>query len=170
GGGGDDGKGGGRNNGGGGDGGDDPSSYGRSHIRLPKQGQVCANCGTTATPLWRRGQKNETICNACGLYLKARNTYRPVTLKRRRITIRSYNNTSPTSPNSPTKVSASLSSTSASPAPPSSYQKPIQQKPPQLDSSYNAYQPSDSIPPLSNASSSTPLSDYPRPTPNFTLL
>ncbi|KAG2234928.1 hypothetical protein INT48_000355 [Thamnidium elegans] len=42
----------------------------------------CANCGTTTTPLWRRGSNGETICNACGLYLKARNTLRPPTLKR----------------------------------------------------------------------------------------
>ncbi|OBZ84898.1 Siderophore biosynthesis regulatory protein URBS1 [Choanephora cucurbitarum] len=42
----------------------------------------CANCGTTTTPLWRRGPNGETICNACGLYLKARNTLRPPTLKR----------------------------------------------------------------------------------------
>ncbi|KAI8975939.1 GATA zinc finger-domain-containing protein, partial [Pilobolus umbonatus] len=37
----------------------------------------CFNCGTTTTPLWRRGHNGETICNACGLYLKARNTLRP---------------------------------------------------------------------------------------------
>ncbi|KAI7905341.1 GATA zinc finger-domain-containing protein, partial [Cokeromyces recurvatus] len=37
----------------------------------------CANCGTTTTPLWRRGPNGEIICNACGLYLKARNTLRP---------------------------------------------------------------------------------------------
>ncbi|KAI8577778.1 hypothetical protein K450DRAFT_164677, partial [Umbelopsis ramanniana AG] len=42
----------------------------------------CSNCGTTTTPLWRRAPNGETICNACGLYLKARNTLRPVSLKR----------------------------------------------------------------------------------------
>lgn len=45
-------------------------------------GQVCSNCGTTRTPLWRRAPDGATICNACGLYLKARNTSRPVSLKR----------------------------------------------------------------------------------------
>ncbi|KAK9470787.1 uncharacterized protein V1510DRAFT_449398 [Dipodascopsis tothii] len=45
-------------------------------------GQVCSNCGTTRTPLWRRAPDGSTICNACGLYLKARNTSRPVNLKR----------------------------------------------------------------------------------------
>ncbi|KAK9371138.1 hypothetical protein V1509DRAFT_613719 [Lipomyces kononenkoae] len=53
---------------------------------LPSQtepiGQVCSNCGTTRTPLWRRAPDGTTICNACGLYLKARNMSRPVNLKR----------------------------------------------------------------------------------------
>ncbi|CEI90178.1 Putative GATA zinc finger [Rhizopus microsporus] len=54
---------------------------------LPKKMETvsateCANCGTTTTPLWRRGPNGETICNACGLYLKARNTLRPPSLKR----------------------------------------------------------------------------------------
>jgi GATA-binding protein len=41
-----------------------------------------SNCGTTRTPLWRRSPAGETICNACGLYLKARNQQRPTNLKR----------------------------------------------------------------------------------------
>ncbi|KAK9244708.1 hypothetical protein V1506DRAFT_307427 [Lipomyces tetrasporus] len=45
-------------------------------------GQVCSNCGTTRTPLWRRAPDGSTICNACGLYLKARNISRPANLKR----------------------------------------------------------------------------------------
>ncbi|KAK9764829.1 Suppressor of ferric uptake 1 [Basidiobolus ranarum] len=43
---------------------------------------VCANCGTTTTPLWRRAPNGDTICNACGLYMKARNAVRPHWLKR----------------------------------------------------------------------------------------
>lgn len=41
-----------------------------------------SNCGTTRTPLWRRSPAGETICNACGLYWKARNQSRPTNLKR----------------------------------------------------------------------------------------
>ncbi|KAK4061216.1 transcriptional regulator family: GATA type zinc finger [Trichoderma aggressivum f. europaeum] len=49
----------------------------------PEQGgQVCSNCNTTRTPLWRRSPQGATICNACGLYLKARNAARPTSLKK----------------------------------------------------------------------------------------
>lgn len=41
-----------------------------------------SNCGTTKTPLWRRAPNGAVICNACGLYYKARNQMRPVGLKR----------------------------------------------------------------------------------------
>ena len=43
---------------------------------------ACSNCGTTKTPLWRRSPTGHTICNACGLYLKTRNTPRPTNSRR----------------------------------------------------------------------------------------
>ncbi|GAD98205.1 GATA factor SREP [Paecilomyces variotii No. 5] len=46
-------------------------------------GHSCSNCGTKNTPLWRRSPTGAMICNACGLYLKARNVQRPT--KRNRL-------------------------------------------------------------------------------------
>ncbi|TPX64727.1 hypothetical protein SpCBS45565_g05677 [Spizellomyces sp. 'palustris'] len=63
---------------------DKDTSLERSKHLAQKAANKCANCGTMSTPLWRRGPKGEVICNACGLYLKARNTYRPTWLKQRR--------------------------------------------------------------------------------------
>ncbi|GME80615.1 unnamed protein product [Ambrosiozyma monospora] len=45
-------------------------------------GQICANCGATKTPLWRRTPDGALTCNACGLYYKANHTHRPVNLKK----------------------------------------------------------------------------------------
>lgn len=48
----------------------------------PSIGQTCSNCGTNTTPLWRRTPNGDNICNACGLYYKARGHMRPIKLKR----------------------------------------------------------------------------------------
>lgn len=50
--------------------------------KVSGDGHVCANCKVTKTPLWRRGLNGQVLCNACGLYLKARNINRPVSLQR----------------------------------------------------------------------------------------
>ncbi|CCX29771.1 Similar to GATA factor SREP; acc. no. Q92259 [Pyronema omphalodes CBS 100304] len=48
----------------------------------PPMDPAILNCGTNRTPLWRRAPDGKTICNACGLYQKARNQNRPMNLKR----------------------------------------------------------------------------------------
>lgn len=53
-----------------------------TNAKTAPSAQVCSNCGTSQTPLWRRAPDGSTICNACGLYLKARNTQRPVKNKK----------------------------------------------------------------------------------------
>lgn len=40
----------------------------------------CSNCSTVTTPLWRRDSNGNTLCNACGLFLKLHGTPRPNTL------------------------------------------------------------------------------------------
>ena len=42
----------------------------------------CYNCDATTTPLWRRDDDGNTICNACGLYYKLHHVHRPLSLKR----------------------------------------------------------------------------------------
>ncbi|KAI9146574.1 hypothetical protein BKA69DRAFT_1045468, partial [Paraphysoderma sedebokerense] len=42
---------------------------------------MCSNCGVTSTPLWRRSDQDELLCNACGLYLKLHHQPRPLNLR-----------------------------------------------------------------------------------------
>uniref|UniRef100_A0A1D1Y1J4 Transcription factor elt-1 n=1 Tax=Anthurium amnicola TaxID=1678845 RepID=A0A1D1Y1J4_9ARAE len=42
---------------------------------------VCTNCSTMTTPLWRRDEEGQTLCNACGLYFKLHHEKRPLSMK-----------------------------------------------------------------------------------------
>lgn len=42
----------------------------------------CINCQQTKTPLWRKNEHGEPICNACGLYAKLHNKNRPVEMRK----------------------------------------------------------------------------------------
>jgi len=53
-----------------------------------KQGIECANCSQTQTPLWRKNDAGEPICNACGLYAKLHKRARPVTMRKSKISRR----------------------------------------------------------------------------------
>ncbi|KAG0093118.1 hypothetical protein BGZ93_008018 [Podila epicladia] len=58
----------------------------------------CTNCKTTLTPLWRKDDAGEILCNACGLYYKLHHRHRPISLKRNVIRRRSrYENKTPSS-------------------------------------------------------------------------
>ncbi|KAI8349520.1 hypothetical protein B0O80DRAFT_143927 [Mortierella sp. GBAus27b] len=56
-----------------------PRSYGGS------RNGICANCGQTQTPLWRKDAKGQSICNACGLYARLHQRDRPITMRKTKI-------------------------------------------------------------------------------------
>lgn len=54
----------------------------------------CYNCNTFNTPLWRKDPDGNTLCNACGLFLKLHGSTRPLSLKTDVIKKRSSRKTS----------------------------------------------------------------------------
>lgn len=50
-------------------------------VEKPNLNTYCNNCMTSNTPLWRRGEKGVTLCNACGLFLKLHGRPRPISMK-----------------------------------------------------------------------------------------
>ncbi|KAF9912727.1 hypothetical protein EC991_009463 [Linnemannia zychae] len=57
-------------------------------LMTAKQGIECANCSQTQTPLWRKNDAGDPICNACGLYAKLHKRDRPVTMRKSKISRR----------------------------------------------------------------------------------
>ncbi|OAX32845.1 GATA-domain-containing protein, partial [Rhizopogon vinicolor AM-OR11-026] len=41
----------------------------------------CYNCHTTATPLWRKDDEGNMVCNACSLYYKLHGSAHPISMK-----------------------------------------------------------------------------------------
>ncbi|KAF9922966.1 putative electron transfer flavoprotein subunit [Modicella reniformis] len=65
------------------------SSMAASFSSVPCPQPTCNNCKTTLTPLWRKDDAGEILCNACGLYYKLHHIHRPISLKRNVIRRRS---------------------------------------------------------------------------------
>lgn len=43
---------------------------------------ICHNCHTNVTPLWRKNEAGEHLCNACGLYERMHHQPRPLAMKK----------------------------------------------------------------------------------------
>jgi len=65
------------------------TDIGSVKMRVSKKGRkraedrVCSNCGTRATPFWRKDKHSgKPLCNACGLYFSKNDVPRPLALWR----------------------------------------------------------------------------------------
>ncbi|WPK27364.1 hypothetical protein PUMCH_004750 [Australozyma saopauloensis] len=66
------------------------STVGSNNVKVTE----CNNCHTLKTPLWRKDSAGNTLCNACGLFLKLHGSTRPLSLKTDVIRKRSSRRTS----------------------------------------------------------------------------
>ncbi|KAH9936003.1 uncharacterized protein BXZ73DRAFT_89481 [Epithele typhae] len=75
----------------------------RSRVRSQVGALSCANCHTSTTPLWRRDDVGNNICNACGTsLLQTHGTHRPNSMKKTVIKRRKRVPAAPGAPSSPT--------------------------------------------------------------------
>ncbi|TIB71868.1 hypothetical protein E3Q22_03037 [Wallemia mellicola] len=56
-------------------------SYNKVDVDMNNATTTCANCDTSTTPLWRKADDGQSLCNACGLYLKLHKSQRPLSMK-----------------------------------------------------------------------------------------
>ncbi|KAF8064401.1 hypothetical protein FPV67DRAFT_1699393 [Lyophyllum atratum] len=88
---------------------------GRTQVRRRREASndtaQCRNCQTTVTPLWRKDEEGNTVCNACGLYYKLHGSVRPISMKSDVIRRRSRHPTA--SPGTSRRASASPASASS---------------------------------------------------------
>ncbi|KAF7723232.1 hypothetical protein EC973_002170 [Apophysomyces ossiformis] len=130
----------------------------------------CANCKTTTTPLWRKDPQGQTLCNACGLFLKLHGVVRPLRLKTDVIKKRNRTKQKPKSPghvppSSPSSIAATTgqstdacSSVSITEDPTPQPIRPTLHKRQRRYHSYCGSHPSSSFSPSPTSSLMTPLS------------
>ncbi|CAG8640416.1 1857_t:CDS:2, partial [Paraglomus occultum] len=88
----------------------------------------CINCGQTQTPLWRKNEKGQPLCNACGLYAKMHNRDRPLAMRKSKIQRRrrDWGAAYPSDANGNSLIEASGSDESFSSSPQSPSLSPMQ--------------------------------------------
>ncbi|WFD41488.1 Sodium- and chloride-dependent GABA transporter 1 [Malassezia psittaci] len=123
---------------------------------------VCSNCQTTKTPLWRRDNEGNALCNACGLFQRLHGVMRPLSLKTDVIKKRNRNGTTSTRDSGRSRAGQRRSSGSG--ASRTQLRNPSDSKPDDSfhsASSSNSVTPMRSPPRLDQTHNFTPSLDYP---------